>query len=788
MSVRRRLSRLRERMLRIFGTLLLVGLFGGAAAALVLYTAVHHTAQPQFCNSCHIMEPYYQSWQRSVHHDVACIECHYEPGAVETAEGKFKALSQVAKYVTRTQGTKPWAEVSDQSCMRSGCHSVRALEGRVQFGRVSFDHTQHLLESQRGRRLRCVTCHSGDPGGVHIAVSKATCFACHFKPGEDGKAPEKQSDCLLCHGPPKEPVLVDGRAFVHDPYVARGVNCRECHNPVIQGDGQVRKERCHSCHTEVGHVERIGEKAFLHEMHVTEHKVECFECHDEIQHGLLPLQKPGPAKSEGCGACHANSHDAALEMYSGTGALEVADRPSRMYQTRVVCAACHTGRTGYLAQTEQHTPAHVAHAAGAAGVVAAAGNADCIHCHGTSYDGLLGQWKAAVGEQLERLEPLAAELAKELETKKSAPAYAALQDAKHNLLLVALDGSHGVHNVSYALDALRVSAAKIDSARELIGAPAAVPAVEGFPFESKQGCTTCHAGAGRPDTIWPPEKVFPHQRHLLKAGLDCDACHSTTEHGKPAFPRSECASCHHKEPAEGDAPGVRELPHGAASDADRQDLGLPRQARRDVGDGMQRVPRRHPRDRASQAELVRPVPQARLRRHVPRLAEGARRARGEPGAGAGKARAEPRPRGARARARGARSREEGRLGRRTQLRDRQGAARGGARKPGAPIVEYGASPILPLTPAPAAAWSGRGVSGRIGLAPYSTIAAPLGASVPEPDSPTARCARSAKREAATLASDPAVRRAAVRLIGERGTARDCAAPEHGLETPMPTTP
>ena len=30
--------------------------------------------------SCHIMEPYYQSWQESSHNDVACIECHFAAG------------------------------------------------------------------------------------------------------------------------------------------------------------------------------------------------------------------------------------------------------------------------------------------------------------------------------------------------------------------------------------------------------------------------------------------------------------------------------------------------------------------------------------------------------------------------------------------------------------------------------------------------------------------------------------------------------------------------------------
>jgi hypothetical protein len=87
----------------------------------------------------------------------------------------------------------------------------------------------------------------------------------------------------------------------------------------------------------------------------------------------------------------------------------------------------------------------------------------------------------------------------------------------------------------------------IDRARAILGAAAEPAATEGFPFRSKLGCTTCHAGAGRPETVWPGERAFPHQRHLTKAGLDCNACHSTEEHGKPAFPRSECGTCHHQE-------------------------------------------------------------------------------------------------------------------------------------------------------------------------------------------------------------------------------------------------
>ncbi|MCC7011231.1 MAG: cytochrome c3 family protein [Planctomycetes bacterium] len=540
-----------EFVLQWAGRLFILGLFGTAALSAVMYTAVHHTAQPEFCNSCHIMEPYFKSWQDSSHANVACIDCHYEPGAVETLEGKFKALSQLAKYVTRTQGTKPWAEVSDASCMRTGCHSVRMLDGPVSFGRVDFDHRQHLLESRRGRRLRCTSCHSQIVQGEHVSVTPSVCFMCHFMPDAEGQVVPQLSECTKCHGAPTEDIQVGDKAFQHHDYVARGVDCRECHDPVIEGKGTVRKERCHSCHGEVGHIERFGETAFLHEAHVTEHKVECFECHDEIHHGLLPLAPIEPARNEGCGSCHENTHDAARKLYAGEGAVGVDSSPSRMYLTRVVCNACHTGRSDEFARHGATLAAkgadhHGAHAIG--GTVASAGNVDCIHCHGPEFDGMVDEWQGAVGEQLERLGPMIDELRKALEGRTKDPSQELLADAERNYLLVKLDGSRGVHNVTYALDALRVAAERVDTVRASLGVVSTSRASEGFPVEPEQGCNTCHAGIGRSAEISRAERVFPHQKHLGQ-GAKCESCHSVTEHGKPAFPRNECAKCHHQESA-----------------------------------------------------------------------------------------------------------------------------------------------------------------------------------------------------------------------------------------------
>lgn len=551
------------------GRLFVLGLFGTAGLTAVTYTAIHHTAQPDFCNSCHIMEPYFASWQNSSHAQVGCIECHYEPGSVETLEGKFKALSQVAKYVTRTQGTKPWAEVSDASCMRSGCHSVRLLDGPVAFGQIDFDHRHHLLESRRGRRLRCTSCHTQMQQDEHISVDKSVCYMCHFMPDAEGERVAELADCEKCHGAPEHEVLVDGKAFDHAGYIARGVDCRECHDPVVEGDGKVRRERCHSCHGESGHIERIGESAFVHEMHVTEHKVECFECHDQIHHGLLPVETPRPSSKEGCGSCHESAHDAASKLYAGQGAIGVEASPSRMHQTRVTCDACHTGRSSELASERGGDGHHGSHGGG---LVAQAGNIDCVHCHGTAYDGMLAEWQGAVRAQLDRLGPALAALKSAVADSTSSEAQALMGEAERNYLLVSLDGSEGAHNVSYALDALRVAALRIEVARGVLGLTAEPVASSGFPAHSKDGCSACHAGTGLGADISRAERAFPHGEHLAR-GMDCDACHSVTEHGRPAFPRADCAGCHHRESETFDANDCARC-HGAQNAMLRGTLAL----------------------------------------------------------------------------------------------------------------------------------------------------------------------------------------------------------------------
>src|SRR5579871_3803408 len=61
-----------------------------------------YSMQPAFCQSCHIMQPYYQAWHQSTHKNVPCVDCHFLPGVGNTLYGKFQASSQAVKYITNT--------------------------------------------------------------------------------------------------------------------------------------------------------------------------------------------------------------------------------------------------------------------------------------------------------------------------------------------------------------------------------------------------------------------------------------------------------------------------------------------------------------------------------------------------------------------------------------------------------------------------------------------------------------------------------------------------------------
>ena len=496
---------------------------------------VEYTTQPEFCNSCHIMEPYVKSWKESAHNKVPCVDCHYEPGILETAQGKFKAINQVVKYVTNSEGTKPWAQVSDNSCMRSGCHTTRLLTGKVEYkiGRTSipFDHAPHLLEMRRSKKLRCTSCHSQIVQGEHLTVTTTTCLLCHFKGAEEDP---KLSACTTCHRPPDKPIDVGGFQFSHDEYLARGVGCDSCHRDITQGSGEVPKRRCGSCHAVQEHIERIGETEFMHKKHVTDNKVDCLECHIEMTHRLR--SKPETAKGE-CAQCHAAGHGSSEAFYRGEGGRGIPATPNPMFLTRIGCDGCH-----------KHFPGE----GGAMGKATPANEVACLSCHGPKYEGLMGRWQAAYG-------PATLAVAADVDAARAAAAKSgaagadlskSLEDAAHDVGLVKADGSRGVHNpwfarklLQNAFDRAHTALTKLDPAHARPGFPL------GPNFPTKLECANvCHVGIESRE-IGLAGTRFDHRKHVANGSTDCDSCHTVEPHGGKLAVATDCVTCHHGDKA-----------------------------------------------------------------------------------------------------------------------------------------------------------------------------------------------------------------------------------------------
>ncbi|HEX5136097.1 MAG TPA: NapC/NirT family cytochrome c [Planctomycetota bacterium] len=523
-------GRILRRALAVFAIALaaLVSVGGGGT-----FVMMEVTTKPQFCRSCHIMEPYVDSWATSSHKNVTCVDCHYEPGLLETFEGKFKALSQLAKYVTQTQGTKPWAEVSDYSCMRGGCHSERLLEGEIQFGRIRFDHKSHLIGSERGKKLRCTSCHSQIVQGNHLTVTTTSCFLCHFKPGPTAAGGPALGDCNLCHGPPPDAIQLGPFSFRHSDYLSRGVQCSSCHGDVTRGMGEVPRDRCGSCHNKEAHLQKYDDVEFVHRMHVTEHSVSCIRCHNEIQHGLPPREEHYKGA---CSNCHVDTHKGPAEIYRGTGGKDVADDPSAMYLARVTCNGCHRppfpGAPSPPATYEADLLA-------------------CVDCHGTGFTGMAERWQkeadVSLAKAKDALGKLEEAMGEEREEGEGDPAAAKshYEAAAWNVSLALSDGSRGVHNLPYLRDLLRKASEEIKGGFEALEERA--PSVPIGPFvASQQGCTNlCHVGVEERRVDRARDLPFAHATHLLKAKLDCSKCHAAEPHGTTVVQRQDCVSCHH---------------------------------------------------------------------------------------------------------------------------------------------------------------------------------------------------------------------------------------------------
>lgn len=517
-TVRRRISRIARVMIP-------VTIFAIILMTVGTVTFIQVSSQPWFCGSCHIMKPYYTSWTTSTHRNVACIKCHIAPGVKAEAMKKIQAANMVVKDFTGATKTRPWAEIDDASCLRSGCHTDRLIEGRVDFKGVTFNHTTHLGEVRNGMQLHCTSCHSQIVQGTHIAVTENTCFLCHFKDQPPGRP---IAGCIGCHPSPPTVTSPEGYVIDHAQYVKDRIDCLSCHNQVTHGTGAADEARCVSCHNEPARLAKFNDPTLMHQVHVSQHNIACIQCHTTLEHRVVSLTTNVELD---CKSCHSSVHKAQVQLFAGIGGHGVKPTPSAMYTARVSCLACHN----QAAKLAAHDTVHVA------------GESSCLSCHGIKYANVLPGWQTQMQRKVELVAPIvsAAEAAASaMPLVRRAVADSLLGMARDNLDFVRT--GKGAHNIVYADELLRASVTLVRQAVKEGGLPYRVPGVDLGPPVNENQCLQCHLGVEQQKGTFQG-RSFDHTAHVLQSGLQCSECHTPfAQHGGITLASTAaCDACHH---------------------------------------------------------------------------------------------------------------------------------------------------------------------------------------------------------------------------------------------------
>jgi cytochrome c nitrite reductase small subunit len=132
----------------------LLGVAGGIGGYTFRYAEglSYFKKDPKACVNCHIMQPQYDAWQKSSHHQVAvCIDCHlpeaFIPKYIAKAENgwrhgeKFTTQNFVEPIVVQAAGRA----ILQENCLR--CHGEVAHQ-------IAGDQSAAAL-------LPCTHCHAG---------------------------------------------------------------------------------------------------------------------------------------------------------------------------------------------------------------------------------------------------------------------------------------------------------------------------------------------------------------------------------------------------------------------------------------------------------------------------------------------------------------------------------------------------------------------------------------------------------------------------------------------------
>ncbi len=300
-------SRLRSRVfwVKTLGLLLAVTLF--------IYAFSYLTAMPSLCKSCHVIEPFYNSWFNSTHSNITCVACHRKGSWGAQLVYRLSTVRSLVKYLSTGEferGRKKEIVLSEV------CEHCHVPEKEISpSGDIIIDHPKHL----EVEGILCLTCHKeiGHREKKKVTAAMETCYECHGQ--KDGPS----DDCSICHSEkalPDNHVKGWGESHGWTALKEGKEDCLECHSKP--------KGFCVECHKErpPSHDDRWN---FAHSQLAAKTKTGCFTCH----------------KNEYCLKCHREPHPTGWMKKHPSVARSEGIADCYECHGKKHCADCHIGRT-----------------------------------------------------------------------------------------------------------------------------------------------------------------------------------------------------------------------------------------------------------------------------------------------------------------------------------------------------------------------------------------------------------------------------------------------------------
>ena len=219
----------------------------------------HRTEVPRFCGSCHEMDANFDTWERSQHGSIKCVDCHARPGLSGWIAAKTAGTNQLLQHFTAKSIDDITLKEKHQDIVSENCERCHPGARRLNERRgLRIEHERH------GKlKLKCVACHAGniahpaeepDPADkVAGLVDIDLCFKCHNgkeKVGNDVAFDARSEDnCGTCH-PDAKFALAHGEGH---PSTSKRKPCLSCHDlptdkPHFAMDDSKQAELCQKCH------------------------------------------------------------------------------------------------------------------------------------------------------------------------------------------------------------------------------------------------------------------------------------------------------------------------------------------------------------------------------------------------------------------------------------------------------------------------------------------------------------------------------------------------------------